>query len=238
MKQILAIIFSLMITVSGFSQKGKTNIQGNAFQIGACYLSPTRTQFDKYINTISTTLGLTGSFIPTTNAGGSFAFLMRTGKNEIEAGAGLAIGMRKKSSNAANTVTASLSNSTFDIHFGYNNYVGGPLFIGFDLGVVNNDGKLEQVGAPVNTFEDAPGSSNPFKGYVFILKPKAGLFFPFKGSGYSGLKLAAFYDLGLSKYQFYSNDIFNTRLKNYTGETKSSYAAFGVSASLVVSINK
>lgn len=238
MKQTLLIAFGLLITVSGFSQKGKSNIEANAFQIGAYYLSPTRTQFDKYINTISTTLGLSSSFTPTTNIGGSFAFLMRTGKNEIEAGAGLAIGMRKKSSNAANTVTASLSNSTFDIHFGYNNYVGGPLFIGFDLGVVNNNGKLEQVGAPVNTFEDAPSSSNPFKGYVFTLKPKAGLFFPFKGSGYSGFKLTAFYDLGLSKYQFYTNDIFDTRLKNYTGETKSSYNAFGVQVALVVGLDK
>jgi acyl-homoserine lactone acylase PvdQ len=106
------------------------------------------------------------------------------------------------------------------------------------LGVVSNNGKLEQVGAPTNIFEDAPSSSNPFKGYVFTLKPKAGLFFPFKGSGYSGFKLSAFYDLGLSKYQFYTNDIFNTRLKNYTGETKSSYNAFGVQASLIIAVNK
>lgn len=237
MKQTIVIAFGLLITVSAFSQKGKSKVNGNAFQIGAYYLSPTRTQFDKYINTISTTLGLSSSFTPTNNIGGSFAFLMRTGKNEIEAGAGLAIGMRKKSSNAANTVTASLSNNTFDIHFGYNNYVGGPLFIGLDLGVVNNGGKLEQVGAPVNIFEDAPSSSNPFKGYVFTLKPKAGIFFPFKGGEYSGLKLSAFYDFGLSKYQFYSNDIFNIRLKNYTGAVKSSYKGFGVQATIAFTLD-
>jgi hypothetical protein len=89
-----AILF--ICSIVAFSQKGKTGIEGKAFQIGAYYLNPTRTQFDKYINTISTTLGLSSSFTPTTNIGGSFVFLMRTGKNEIEAGAGLAIGMRKK----------------------------------------------------------------------------------------------------------------------------------------------
>ncbi|MGG9962045.1 hypothetical protein [Ferruginibacter sp. SUN106] len=238
MKRIFLTGLLFLAAAVAFSQKSKkTSIEAKAFNIGAFYLNPSRAQFDKYINTISTTLGLANTIKPATNVGGSFAFSIRNNKNEFEVGGALAIGLRQKSSNAANTVTASLSTKTIDIHFGYCNYVGGPLFIGFDLGAVNNDGKLEQVGAPSNLFEATPGSSNPFKGYIFSVKPKAGLFFPFKSKGYSGFKLTAFYDLGISKYQFYTNDIFDIRLKNYTGETKSSYNAFGAQAAIVVGLD-
>lgn len=238
MKKCILYVLPVLCSLAGFGQKKAASIEGKAFNIGVYYLSPSRTQFDDYINTISNKLGLSGSFKPTTNIGGSFAFSFRSGKSELEAGAGLATGLRKKSSNAANTVTASLSNKMFDIHFGYSNYVGGPFFLGFDIGVVNNDGKLEQVGAATGVFESSPESSNPFKGYVFNVKPKAGFFFPFKAGEYSGFKLAAFYSLGLSKYEFYNNDIFDTRLKNYTGATKSSYSAFGAMATLVVGLDK
>ncbi len=238
MKQPVLFSFLALITFAGFGQKKTVSIEGKALNIGVYYLSPARTQFDDYINSISTKLGLSGSFKPTTHAGGSFAFSFRSGNSELEAGAGLAAGLRKKSSNASNTVTASLSNKIFDIHFGYSNYVGGPFFAGFDMGVVSNDGKLEQVGAASGVFESSPESSNPFKGYVFAVKPKAGFFFPFKAGEYSGFKLTAFYALGLSKYEFYNNDIFDTRLKNYTGATKSSYNAFGAMATLVVGLDK
>lgn len=238
MKKILLPVILALIVSDSFCQKHSASIEGKAFNIGIYYLSPTRSQFDAYINTISTTLGLTGSIKPTVNIGGSFAFSFRTGKNEIEAGGGLAFGMRNIKTNAGSSNTAALSNKTFDIHFGYNSFVGGPLFLGFDFGVINNGGKLEVVTNSSTLFESTPSSSNPFKGYVFNVKPKAGLFFPFSKKEYSGLKFTAFYDLGLTKYQFYTNDIFDSRLKNYTGETKSSYNAFGAQASLVIGLNK
>ena len=71
-----------------------------------------------------------------------------------------------------------------------------------------------------------------------MVKPKAGFFFAFKKGEFTGLRLNAFYDLGLTKYEFYKNYLFSTRLKDYTGETKTSYSGFGIDAVLVFSLDK
>lgn len=236
-KSLLSIVFTI-VAITGFCQKHSSSIQGSSLSIGTSYVSPVRSQFDKYLNAIESTLGLTGSIKPTTNIGLNFAYVLRSGSSEIEAGAGLFTGLRKKSSNAAGTATVSCVNKNFDIHFGYNKYLGGPLFLGFDLAMFSNGGKLEEVGSPASVFESTPNSGNPFKGYAFVVRPKAGLFLPFKKDNYSGFKLTAFYDLGVTKYEFYKNDIYDIRLKGYTGETKSSYNGFGAIASIIVQISK
>ncbi len=66
-----------------------------------------------------------------------------------------------------------------------------------------------------------------------MVKPKAGFFIPFTTEKYSGLKLTAFYTYGLTKYEFYKNDIFDKRLINYSGKTKSDYQDFGAMVAVV-----
>ena len=234
MKKILSFLFLMISFLISFAQKSKKNlIEGSAFNIGLSYSNPARTEFDKYIAVISDSLNLTTSIIPRTTYGLFMAYTMRNGKSEFEAGGGLSFGTKAQSSDVSNSHSASLSTNTFDIHFGFSNYIAGPLFIGFDLGVISNGGKFEATENPESLFESTPETHNPFKGYVFSVKPKAGFYFPFKPGTYSGFKLNVFYDYGLSKYEFYENDIFQTRLKNYTGAAKSSFKGLGVQAVLV-----
>jgi hypothetical protein len=217
-----------------FAQKSQKNTaDGNAFNIGVIYSKPTRVEFEKYFSVVADSLHLNASIIPANTYGLSIAYTILNNKWEFEMGGGLTFGLKGSSNNSSNTNSATLKTSTIEIHFGVSKYILGPLFLGFDLGAINNDGKFEVVENSGTLFESSPESNNPFKGYAFSVRPKAGFFFPFKAGTYSGIKLNAFYDYGISKYEFYKNDIFQTRLKNYAGATKSSFNGFGAQVVLV-----
>lgn len=234
MKKIAFMLFLMPTFLISFAQKSKKKtIEGTAFHIGVSYSNPTQAEFGKYFSVISDSLKLKASILPKTLYGLSMALTIRNEQWEFEAGGGFSSGFKVKNSNAANTSSASLSTSTIDIHFGFSNYIAGPLFIGLDVGAISNSGKFEVVDNSGSLFESTPESHNPFKGYVFSVRPKAGFFFPFKAGTYSGIKLNAFYDYGISKYEFYNTDIFQSRLKNYTGATKSSFNGFGAQLVLV-----
>ena len=237
MKKIFLAISLFLIVLVAFSQKKKTTIEGKAFYFGVAYAKPVRAEFDKYMAVISDSLKLTNPLLVKNSYGIHAGIIFRNGNGEFEAGGSYAFGITAKSGNANNSTTATLATNTFDIHFGYSQYIAGPLFIGFDLGVISNDGKFATKGGNAVLFEETPESHNPFKGYVFFARPKAGFFFPFKKDNLSGFKLSAFYDMSISKYDFYNKDIFPDRLKNYKGAVKSSYKGFGVQASLVLAID-
>ncbi len=237
MKKIHLTALLFFCTLIAFGQKKKTTIEGKAFYFGVAYSKPVRTEFDKYMTVVSDSLKLTNPLLVKNSYGIHAGIVFRNGNGEFEAGGSYVFGITAKSSNANNSTTATLSTNTFDIHFGYSQYIAGPLFIGFDLGVISNDGKFTTKGGNAALFEETPESNNPFKGYVFFTRPKAGFFFPFKKDKLSGFKLNAFYDLSISKYDFYNKDIFPDRLKNYKGAAKSSFKGFGAQASLVLSID-
>lgn len=234
-KIVLTSVFMVSLFIS-FSQKNKSAIKSQALYFGATYSNPTRPEFDKYMSVISDSLKLTSPLLVKKVYGIHAGIVFRNNKSELEVGGSYVFGPSSKSTNSNNSVSATLSTNTFDIHFGYNQYIAGPLFIGFDLGVMSNDGKFTVTGSNAPLFEASPESHNPFKGYVFFARPKAGFFFPFKKDEGSGFKLNAFYDMSISKYDFYNKDIFQDRLKNYKGAVKSSYKGLGVQASFSFSL--
>ena len=237
MKKICVSALLLICSMIAFSQKKKTAIEGKALYFGVAYSKPLRAEFDKYMTVISDSLKLTNPLLVKNSYGIHAGIIFRNGNGEFEAGGSYSFGITAKSSNTTNSTTATLATNTFDIHFGYNQYIAGPLFIGFDLGVISNDAKFTTKGGNTSLFESTPESHNPFKGYVFFARPKAGFFFPFKKDKLSGFKLSAFYDLSISKYDFYNKDILPDRLKYYEGDTKSAYKGLGVQASLVFAMD-
>lgn len=237
MKKICLTALLFICSIIAFSQKKKTAIEGKALYFGVAYSKPVRAEFDKYMAVISDSLKLTNPLLVKSSYGIHAGIIFRNGNGEFEAGGSYAFGITAKSSNANNSTTATLATNTFDIHFGYSQYIAGPLFIGFDIGVISNDGKFTTKGSNAALFEATPESHNPFKGYIFFARPKAGFFFPFKKDKISGFKLNAFYDLSISKYDFYNKDIFPDRLKNYKGDAKSSYKGLGVQATLVFAMD-
>jgi hypothetical protein len=237
MKKLFVLTVLLMAYFISFSQKGKGAIEGKGLYFGLSYSKSTRTEFDKYMTVISDSLKLTNPLVAKNGYGLNLGFIIRNNKGEFEAGGSYVFGTAAKSNNSNNSTTASLSTNTFDIHFGYSVYIAGPLFIGLDLGAISNDGKITITGGNASLFEPTPESHNPFKGYVFFARPKGGFFFPFKKDKVSGFKLSAFYDMSISKYDFYNKDIFSMRLKNYKGDTKTSFKGLGIQASLVLALD-
>ena len=234
MKKTILPLALLLCCISMYAQKGPS---GKGLQFGLMYSMPKRTQFDTYMATISHALGIDQTLIAKNDIGFAAGLSFRSGDTEVGVGGGIMLGHKTKISNTGGSVSATLNSTTFDIHFGVNKYLAGPFFIGSDFGVISNGGKFETVGME-SLFETTSSNSNPFIGYSVMVKPKAGFFFSFKKGEFTGLRLNAFYDLGLSKYEFYKNNLFSTRLKDYTGETKTSYSGFGVDAILVFSLDK
>jgi len=236
MKKLFAASVLLMTYFISFSQKGKDAIEGKGLYFGLSYSKPTRTEFDKYMSVISDSLKLTSPLVVKNGYGISMGIIFRHNKGEFEAGGSYVFGIAAKSNNSNSSTTAALSTNTFDLHFGYNQFIAGPLFIGLDLGVISNDGKLTITGGNASLFESTPESHNPFKGYVFFARPKGGFFFPFKKDKLTGFRLSASYDMSISKYDFYNKDIFANRLKNYKGDTKTSFKGAVIQASLVLAL--
>ncbi|MFT3845944.1 MAG: hypothetical protein QM725_12890 [Lacibacter sp.] len=237
MKKML-LLLTACITLAGVSAQKKKNISGSAMYAGVSYSMPHRPGFEKYIAVVSDSLHLSSSLNTTKSIGFHAGYLGRNGNNEIEAGIALFKSFKIEETSTTNSAVSSLTGTNIDVHFGYNHYTG-PLLLGFDLGVINNSAKLNMGGiSNTNAFEASPESSNPFKGYSFFLRPKAGFFFPFKeAEGNTGIRLNAYYDLGFTKYNFYDNDLINKRLKNYTGEKKSGYNSLGVELILVLGLH-
>ena len=172
-------ILPLALLLCYFSMSAQKGPSGKGLNFGLTYSMPSRSQFDTYMATISHALGIDQSLVAKKDIGFAAGFSFRTDRTEIEAGAGIMLGHKTKINNSAGSVSAALNTKTFDIHFGFNSYIAGPFFIGSDFGVLANEGKFETVGME-SLFESTPSSGNPFKGYSFLIKPKAGFFFPFK----------------------------------------------------------
>lgn len=233
-KPILFLVILVMTTSLSNAQKKsskKKEADGSYILLGLSYNQPKRTEFDKYVSAISDSLKLKNALNVNKAYGAHFSFILKTGKSEFEAGLMLAKTLSLKEGNANNSAYALVNNNNFDIHFGYNNFLSKNVFWGFDIGALSNNGKITYEGTAANYFESTPESNNPFKGYQFIFRPKFG--FKFRLGEQTSIRLHGYYDLGLTKYEFYTNDIFDTRLKNYKGNTKSSYNNLGLQFSFV-----
>jgi hypothetical protein len=235
-KMLLSLIVSVIIT-AGFSQS--KNHSGKGLYIGTSYSQPSRTQFDQYMKVASDSLHLGSSLVAKNSIGIHAGYCGRSGNNEVEAGVSLFKTLKAQSTSTTNGASSALSETNIDIHFGYNHYMG-ALLLGFDVGALSNAAKLT-FGTNANSypFELAPDNSNPFKGYCMFVRPKAGFFFPFKkAEGNTGIRINAFYDLGLTKYKFYDNGVINQQLKTYTGNKQSSYSNAGIELILLFSVSK
>lgn len=232
MKKVL--LFGLFLASTFITQAQKKSSQkkfdGKKFTLVASYSMPKRTEFDKYVKTISDSAKLKNTLNVNKAYGLHFNAGLRSRKNEIEAGVAFFKTISIKESNSNNSSFISVNNTNVDVHFGYNRYLNNIVFWGMDFVAMSNNGKITYEGTAVNYFEQTPESSNPFKGYQFVFRPKFG--FNFLLGEKICFRVNAFYDMALSKYEFYKNDIFNLRLKNYTGITKSDYKNFGVMAGI------
>ena len=101
-------------------KKNKHTVEGKALYFGFAYSKPVRAEFDKYMMIISDSLKFTNPLLVKSSYGSHAGIIFRRGNGKFEAGGSYAFGIT-----ANNSTTANLATNTFDIHFGYSQYIAG-----------------------------------------------------------------------------------------------------------------
>lgn len=124
-----------------------------------------------------------------------------------------------------------------DIHLGFNKYFTDWFFAGGQFLVSNFTGtlKYENTGniQVIDTLIDfTPDSFNILRGYSVGLRADGGFFIPFSKETGSGMKLEAFYDLGLTRFNYY--DSFDKVYTAYSGDKKTRGNKYGFVFSFLI----
>ncbi len=195
---------------------------------GAVYEKVKAGNNEKYLAEISNRVHAANPIVLSEPVGVAFYFTSKPGtKGELEAG----ISLRQKSITLRSDsgLYLKLRNRYVGLHFGGNYYPTRWLFVGGQF-VVNNFSGIVKYENPKSDslFEFTPDDINIFKGYFVGIRPQAGFSIPFtaiNGRLDTGLRLLAYYDLGLSRYNFYGS---YDKIMDYTGEKKTICSGYGI----------
>jgi hypothetical protein len=214
------------ILVLIFSKMNFAQYAGIGF--GAVYEKVQAGNNEKYLAEISNRLHATTPFVLSEPVGAVFYYTSKPNpKAEMEAG----ISMRQKSAllTSDSGLYLKIGNRYIGLHYGGNYYPTRWLFVGGQFVVNNFSGKVKYENPANDTlFQFTPDDINIFKGYFVGIRPQAGLAIPFtslNGSLDMGLRLLAYYDLGLSRYNFHGS---YDKIMDYTGEKKNFCKGYGI----------
>lgn len=211
--------------------------QGPFLGFGIIYQNHNRPQFDNYLNYFTNAVDLPEFKVP--NAYGLDLYIGSKIKHtDYMLGASYCIGSNaSKSLDKSREIT--FTQNIFDLHLGFDRYLTRWFFVGGQLNVSSFSGKTRYKNTGTATAADTSidftkDSWNIFKGYSLGLRGESGFFIPFKSQG-SGLKLLGYYDLGLSKYDFYNS--FDKVLTTYPGDKKTRGNKFGIQLMFLISMS-
>lgn len=234
MKKIVLLLVCILSLKAAFSQKGNTG-----FMFKATYAIPNRPGMDKYINVLSDSLKLPSRLQLKNGVGIGISYLKGSNKAEFEAGGDVTLGFDTKGNTGTNSAT--VKTTDIALHFG-GNYLPAKFFlIGGHLVINSMSGKLKVNDAPqtLPAIEQEPDTDfNIFKGYSVGLRAQAGFVLPLSGKKQgevpASIRILPFYQLGFTKYNYYNS--FDNRLKNFTGDKKTTASFAGASIALVIGI--
>jgi hypothetical protein len=217
------IAFILLLVCSEISYA-----QYSGISFGAVYEKVQAGNNEKYLAEISARVHAAKPFDLSEPVGGAFYFTTKPGKSgEMEVG----ISMRQKSATLRSDsgLYLRLTNRYVGLHFGGNYYPTRWLFVGGQF-VVNNFSGVVKYEDPKSDslFEFTPDDINIFKGYFVGIRPQAGFSIPFTSLNSrldTGLRLLAYYDMGLSRYNFHGS---YDKIMDYNGEKKTFCTGYGV----------
>lgn len=220
-KNSLLLSLLLVLVLNSFAQS-------TSFGVGAIYQNHTRPELDNYISYFLKAVDLPEFTIPTTY-GADFYIGTKNKHTEYMFGGSFSMGSNGSIS-ADNSRVVKLSQSIFDLHMGFDQYLTSWFFVGgqFTVSSFSGKNKYKNSGSPLaaDTLIDfTPDSWNIFQGYSVGIRGESGFFVPFKKAG-SGIKLLGYYQLGLSKFNYF--DSFDKVLTTYPGEKKTKGNTIGV----------
>ncbi|MFN8265780.1 MAG: hypothetical protein U0T11_06890 [Chitinophagaceae bacterium] len=235
MKKSILFFFCLVLIASANAQNGGF---GMAFK--GIYAMPTRAGFDKYLKVLSDSVKLPSTLKNDKVFGVGISFLRGNKKAEFEAGGDIVMGVNTQGKTGTNSAT--MKTTDIALHMGGNYKPSKYFMLGAKLVLNNIKGKFDMNEAPVGplpTFDSPPDTDfNIFKGYSFGLRAQAGLMIPVSKSTDNELgqnvaiRIVPFYQLGISKCNYYN--MLDNRLKNYNGDKKTASSFAGVSFDVVI----
>lgn len=217
----LVLLIFLALVSNSFAQK---TILG----FGATYGNHTRLELDTYIKYFVNATELPELLIPNTY-GADIYIGTKTKHTEYVFG-----GAYSKGFNSAFSLDKSrsirLSQNIFDLHMGFDRYLTSWFFVGaqFTVSSFSGKNKYENSGTPIpadSLMDFSDDSFNIFRGYSIGVRGESGFFIPFNDAG-AGLKLLGYYNLGLSKFDYYNS--FDRVIKSYPGTQKTKGNTIGV----------
>ena len=202
--------------------------QYSGLALGGFYENITSPGHQKYLDTISTNLSLNKA-IDVSGAGGmTIYYTSKSGpKNEVEAG--ISILAKNFAFQNDSGLTLVIKNRLAGLHFGINYYPTRWLVAGAQFKVSNFSGRVNYTNPANDTlFQFTPDNINFMIGYSVGIRPQVGFSIPFTPTNSNkdyGMRILGFYDLGLSRYNYYDS---YDKIMPFAGNKKTFTSGYGV----------
>lgn len=216
------------------SLQAQKNVDGIFLNFGILGSKASRPTMEKYLDVVSDTLNLNPGLKATNSFGVNIGVLFHTGKTEFDLGGFVAKGGYHTSMEGLDPRPYARC-TDIEMHLGFN-YLPVDWFIfgAHFMANVEQDNTLKSFNSAAITSPDSDLDLNIFKGYSVGIKAIAGLNIPVSKEGYSYLRITPFYQLGLTKYNYYK--LFDNSLTSYSGDKKSRISQAGFMFGLVIPI--
>ncbi|MBS1638918.1 MAG: hypothetical protein JSR12_02590 [Bacteroidetes bacterium] len=223
MKKYIAFVILIVLGLNSFAQKNEK--AKNGLNIELLSFKQSSTNFENYINTVSDSLGVAGMLTASPMQYGIGVSLLLNG---FELGADYSKSFSSGKANGAGTTAAKMNLTTFNVRIGPNFSLSKNLLFGCLFMLTSNEVKLDVASTTpaISGRFKASDNENMFRSY--FLKGRFQVIFniPTKGNFFTAVKLIPFYDVAITKHNFY--DASDNVLKNYNNEKTSNNNALGV----------
>lgn len=224
-------ILELMNFSTGNAQS-VSDMDGGYLQIGINYIKQSKPGLANYLTEFSDSLNFPKTFSIDKGYGLSLGFINHHNAFEFAAGGDLLWGHHYQ--NIGDTISGTVATTDINLNFGANVFPVRWFFIGGNLSICNSTEKYKAGNQTSNVMLETQGDgfSNIFNGYSIGVKGVAGFNFNVskKGEYNTYLRLNAFYELGLTEFDFYKT--FEHRMKYYNGNRKTKLVYPGITISL------
>lgn len=225
------IIFSLCFCNESFAQNG-SDMNGGFFKLGINYFQPTKPGLANYLQDFSDSLQFPNAFALEKGYGISLDFISHHNAFEFEAGGDVLWAHHFQ--NVGDTMLGTVTSNDINLNFGLNFLPVRWFYLGGSFSICNSSEKYKAGEQTTDVMLDSQGDgfSNIFNGYSIGVKGRAGFNFNVskRGNYTTYLRLSAFYELGLTEFDFYKT--FENRLQFFNGNRKTKLSYPGVTLSL------
>ena len=230
---VLMVIFNELLFSMDAKSQSNSDMNGGFFQIGINYFQPTKPGLAGYLKDFSDSLHFSRTFSFDKGYGITMGFISHQNAFEFSAGGDLM--WQHDYQNMGDTLSGSVNTTDINLNFGLNFLPVRWFFIGGNFSICNGSEKYKSGNGATNVVLESQGDgfSNIFNGYSIGIKAQAGFNVNVsKNDEYNTyLRLSAFYEAGLTEYNFYKT--FENRIKNFSGNRKTKLTYPGISLSLL-----